>query len=129
MHIFSGHWAQRSERLGRFLDFCGEDAVLVSDAVSQQDPDQFGARPDPQLSVDPREMRLDCLAGYKQGCCYLVIVLASCGNPGNLEFLRAQLVEPIWSDGSHHDASILHSGGCRFGSCPSRPWSRPETVE
>jgi len=74
--------ARTPQEIPRF--FAVKILVLVSDTVSQQDPDQFGARPNPQLPVDSREMRLDCLAGDKQGCCYLVIVLPSCGNSGSL---------------------------------------------
>jgi hypothetical protein len=50
-------------------------------------------------------------------------------NPGDLQFLRAQLLQPLQSDGRTTNALILHAGGCQFGPRAIRPRPRAETLE
>ena len=74
-------------------------------------------------------MRFDRLSGYEQGSSYLGIVLATTRNPGNLQFLGTELLEPVVAADPVRGTLMFYPGRCQFGPCAGRPWSRAETLE
>src|SRR3954470_4081819 len=79
---------------------------------------QLGARRDPELAIDPRQIRLDRLAGDEHAGRYLRVREPCRRELGDLELGRAQLVR-----------RAAGCGAAQFLVCARDPWFRAEALE